>query len=203
MTARFRHLVRALVGVGLALGLLVVPISRVAACDCAMTPVSEAVRSADVAFVGTLAGAGGDGAIPAEEGKGAVVGRPGVIGEVVWTWQVEVARDAETPATVSVAAWQDDGANCGVSFGVNQRWLIVANVEEGTLRTNGCQPNRVVDGLDAEVDAVVASMVEVSGGAGGGGDGALAMVGQIAPVVGGVALIGLVAAWAFRREQDA
>lgn len=200
MNLRLSHLVRVLAGMGLALGVLAVPIARVAACDCAMTPVAEAVRSADVAFVGTLSGAGGDGAIPAAEGKG--FARPVAIGgEIVWTWEVELARDADTPATVSVAAWQDDGANCGVSFGMNQRWLIVANVEEGTLRTNGCQPNRVVDGLDAEVDAVVGSMVEVSGVAQGGGDGALAMIGQIAPVVGGVALLGLVAGWAFRREQ--
>ena len=42
-----------LVAIGLVAGLVAAPTARVAACDCAMTELSQAIRDADVAFVGT------------------------------------------------------------------------------------------------------------------------------------------------------
>jgi hypothetical protein len=185
----------------LVLGVSVVPVVQAAACDCAMTSVAEAVGEADVAFVGRLVGVDGDIQAP-DEGKGLT--RPAVIGEVVWAWQVERARDADTESVVGVRAWTDDGANCGVAFGVDERWLIVANIEEGHLRTNGCMPNRRMDIDDPEVDAVVASMVEIEPGSGsaGQGDGVVALAGQVLPVVVAIAGLGLVAMFIFRREQS-
>ena len=112
-----------------------------------MMPLAEAVRAADAAFVGTLVEVGTEPVpLPAEDAKG--VGRPDVLGEpVVYAWQVERSRDAGTPATLNVAAAQDDGANCGMTFTADQRWLVVATLEGGMLATNGCMPNGVIDGV--------------------------------------------------------
>ena len=197
-----RLVVRAVAGLSLALVLLAVPLERVAACSCADMPLAEAVSAADAAFVGTLVEVGTEPApLPAEDAKG--VGRPDVLGEpVVYAWQVERSRDADTPATLNVAAAQDDGANCGMTFTADQRWLVVATLEGGMLTTNGCMPNRVIDGVDPEVDAVVSLMVAPAD-APAGSDGPLAMAGQLAPIVLGVGLLVFMSVWAFGRERSA
>lgn len=126
-----------------------VPISRVAACDCAPVELPDAVRQADVAYVGRLVEhvRGGDN-----------FGFP-VLDE--WVWNVERSRDAGMSSTVTVAAELGDGANCGVFFAAGERWLIVASVHDGTLQTNGCQPNRRMDDADADTRALVADLVSV------------------------------------------
>jgi len=143
---RIRYL---LVAIGLVAGLAVAPAARVAACDCAMTELSQAIRDADVAFVGRLAGTNEPVIAPAGGGPP----------PITWTWSVERSRDPISADTMTMTAWHDDGANCGVAFGVDERWLVMGHVEEGRLQTNGCMSNQRLDGSDPERDAIIDSLV--------------------------------------------
>lgn len=186
-SAEVRAVRRTLLAAVLAFGLAAAPIERAAACDCALVGVGEAVGEADVAFVGRLVEhvPGGDnfGLPPLDE----------------WHWSVERSRDAGLETFVTVRAAVNDGANCGVSFGIDERWLVVASVHDGVLQTNGCTPNRRVDGpADAETEAVVKLFVEV------GEESAAStpsVPGPLLVVVGAASLVGVVALVAFRRDR--
>lgn len=172
-------------------GLLVVSAGRVAACDCAMTELPRAVAAADVAIVGTLVGR----SAPAQAKDERPV-------EQMWTWAIERSRDPVSAVELTVMAWEDDGASCGVSFGPDERWLVIADLEGGHLRTNGCLPNRQIGpGADPEVDAVVKAMLPVSGPTAPSEPAALTVPGQLMGVVIGLGVVGVASLWAFRRER--
>lgn len=164
-----------------------VPVGRIAACDCAQVELRDAVRQADVAFVGRLVerAPGGDN-----------FGLP-VLDE--WRWSVEKGRDAGSASQIVVYAEWGDGANCGVSFAAHERWLVLASVHEGRLQTNGCARNQRLDGDDPEAEAAVAGLVTVdvrpSPGPQAGWFPPSAVIVAILAVVG----VGTAAAVAFRR----
>ena len=169
----------------LALMLLAMPVQRVAACSCAMTTLPEAVREADVAFVGRLLERvpGGDnfGFPPEDE----------------WRWSVESSRDPDLEPDVAVIAALADGANCGVLFTPGERWLVLAHVGDGRLHTNGCVPNRRMDGPDPEADALVSGFLPVRGGP---ADAAPLDLPAPVLVIGlAIGLVALVGVLAFRR----
>lgn len=177
-----------LVAIGLVAGLVVAPTARVTACDCAMAELSQAIREADVAFVGRLAGTDEPVAAPA-------VGGPP---QITWIWNVERSRDPISADRLSVTAWPDDGANCGVAFGVDERWLVMGQVEEGRLQTNGCMSNLRMNGTDPERDAIIDSLVTHPVRP----TGEPADVGLPTPVVvllAGAAALGVISIVAFRR----
>lgn len=177
------------------LGLIVfmaVPV-RVAACSCMEQPLAEAVRGADFAFVGTLVTT--DKPIPAPMQPGA--------GEIVWSWRVERARDAIDTNRIDLAAWPDDGANCGVSFSVGERWLIIAHRAEGHLSTSSCAMNQRMDGVEPAVAADIELMLSVVPAEGSGEPDAQPFVPSM-PVVfmaGTIALLVAVSGWAFLRRR--
>ena len=163
--------------------------ARVAACSCMEQTLAEAVRGADVAFVGTLAGTNPP--IPAPM-------QPGME-EIVWTWDVERSRDAIETAQVQLAAWPDDGANCGVAFGPGERWLVIAHESEGRLSSSSCAMNQIMNGTQPEVEAQIAGMVTVIPAA-EPGESAAPDAGPNVPVwfvVGTVVLLAAFSAWAF------
>lgn len=179
-----------LVAIGLAAGLAVAPTARVAACDCAMTELSQAIRDADVAFVGRLAGTDEPVVAPAAGGPP----------PITWTWNVERSRDPISADTISMTAWHDDGANCGVAFGVDERWLVMGHVEEGLLQTNGCMSNQRMDGSDPERDAIIDSLVTYSViPAADPADGGLPM--PVVFLLAGAAVLGVISVVAFRRAR--
>ena len=181
-----------LVAIGLVAGLAVAPTARVAACDCAMTELAEAIRGAEVAFVGRLAGT-------AEVPAAGVGNDPA---ELSWTWNVERSRDPISADRISVAAWEDDGANCGVAFGADERWLVVAEVTEGRLETNGCMRNQRLNGTDPDGEAVIASLVTHSVGAQSATPPDSRSVPQpVIVLLAGAAAVALVSIVAFRRDR--
>ena len=177
-----------LVAIGLVAGLTVAPTARVAACDCAMTELSQAIRDAEVAFVGRLAGTDEPAAAPAAGGPP----------QITWTWNVERSRDPISADTISVTAWPDDGANCGVAFGNNEQWLVMGQVEEGRLLTNGCMSNLRMDGIDADSEAVIDSLVTYSVRPVGEPEEGGLPIQVLALLIGAVAL-GAISVVAFRR----
>ena len=188
MRCRFRGL---LMVIGLVAGLAIAPTARVAACDCAMTELPQAIRDADVAFVGVLAGT--DEPLPA-----VVAGGPP---EITWTWNVEWSRDPISADRISVTAWQDDGANCGVAFGVDERWLVIGDLADGRLQTNGCMRNQRMDGTDPEGEAVIESLVTHSVAPGGQtpDGGAISVPMPVIVLLVGAAAVVLISFVAFRR----
>lgn len=169
---------------------LLIPTGRVAACDCALTPLRESVAEADVAIVGTLVSQVGP--APREDGQSV---------EHMWTWAIERSRDPIDPGELTVLGWTDDGANCGVSFGSGERWLIVAHLEGGHLRTNGCLPNRQIEGDDPELAALVEAMIPTSEFATSAEPGTFSVPPQAIPIVLAIGAIGVVSLWAFRRDR--
>jgi hypothetical protein len=131
----------------LAIGMLAVPIERAAACDCALIEMPDAIRDADVAFVGRLVNR-----VPAGDNFGFAP-----LDE--WRWSVERSRDAGGDATITVNGAAGDGANCGVTFATGERWLVIASIHEGVLQTNGCQPNHRMDGSSPDTEAIIGKLL--------------------------------------------
>jgi hypothetical protein len=184
------RLVRTAFAIALVAGLSTVPTATVMACDCALTELPEAIRDAEVAIVGTLIG------------ESEAAARPGLAGQPVvhgWTWQIERSRDPLSVDQLTINAWEDDGANCGITFGANERWLVLGYLEEGRLLTNGCMRNQRIDGSDPQGEETIESLLPYSvGAASPSGDGIAVPVPLL---VAGAAtlLLGLIGLVAFRR----
>ncbi|MCA1568769.1 MAG: hypothetical protein LC798_00285 [Chloroflexi bacterium] len=138
---------RGLIAAALATATLLAPVATVHACSCAaFGTTADAVAAADLAFVGTVAGT-------APGGEDPMMGVP----LVRYAFEVERASQV-TPAVVEVAALDDGGGpSCGFTFGVGERWLVVATSEGGSLRSNLCSGNVPVEGIgEAEMADLVA-----------------------------------------------
>lgn len=181
---------RAFAALALALGVSAVPIATVMACECMFIELPDAVRDADVAFVGTLAGRAA--AAPAID--------TGLPAEQTWRWTVERSRDPIETTQVDVVAWEDDGANCGVSFAANERWLVLGNLEDGRLLTNACMRNQRLDGTDPDGEAVIASLVAIPVASASSGAG-FQVPAPVLVATGMVVVLGVVAAVAFRTRR--
>jgi hypothetical protein len=141
-----QNTLRGLLALITALLLTAVPIATVAACSCAMTELDQAVADADLAFIGR--------SISMEVAPANELGAT-----VMTTWAVDRSRDPISAETVTIRSTPDDGANCGVNFATDERWLVLAYAGEGALATNGCMLNRRLDGSDPEAEAAIASML--------------------------------------------
>ena len=187
MTSRFW---RALAALALVLGVSAVPAATVSACDCMFTELPDAVRDADVAFVGTVAG---------RSAPASAIDR-GLPPEQTWTWNVERSRDPLESARVEVVAWEDDGANCGVSFATDERWLVLGDLEDGRLLTNSCMRNQRLDGSDPDGEALIATLVSVPVDS-SPADSGIQVPAPVLVATGMAVVLGVVAAVAFRTRR--
>lgn len=146
-----------------ALGASAIPLVQVAACSCMEMPPGEAAAMADVAFTGTVVAeepmAGPMGmeearAIPVAVGAvpvgGGAVGAvavttefdPAVTGgwSTMYTFEVDGVAKGDVGAEALVVAG-GDGAGCGMSFSLGDRWLVFATQEGDALTTHLCAGN--------------------------------------------------------------
>jgi hypothetical protein len=187
--ARVSRAWRALAVLGLVLGASIVPMRQVAACSCAMTELPQAIEEAEVAIIGTLLGAG-----PAPP-KAGVIAEP-----IEHVWSVERSRDAMSAITITIAASPDDGANCGVSFAADERWLVLAYQGDGGLETNGCMRNiRLADASPEEMD-VIDSLVATSVAPGPASGPAPSVPAPLLVALGALAVVVAISFIAFRRS---
>ena len=141
-----RSALRLLQAAILAIGVSIIPLATVSACSCAMTELNDAVSSAELAIIGT--------AVSTEPAGG------GEVGEMqLTTWEVSQSRDDIDTDVLEILSAKDNGANCGITFGTDEKWLVLAYPGERGLETNGCMQNRRLDGSDPAMEAAIASMM--------------------------------------------
>lgn len=133
----------------LLVGALVVPSARVAACSCAMATPAEAASRSDAVFAGRVL---------AERD---VAGRDGGFGggSTLYTFAVDGVAKGAVGERVEVLAG-GDGNMCGMPFSREDRWLVFATLEEGTLTSGLCSGNVVLaegDPVPLELAAPVAT----------------------------------------------
>ena len=181
-----RSSVRLIQAAILAIGVSIIPVATVSACSCAMSELDDAVLTADVAIIGT--------AVSAEPAGG------GDIGEMeLTTWEISQSRDDIDTDVLEILSAKDNGANCGITFGADERWLVLAYAGERGLETNGCMLNRRLDGSDPEMEAAVASMMPAAVTPDDAADSDVEIPVPVLVVAAVGLLIAAVSAFAFRR----
>ena len=181
-------MIRRLLGAfAVVVGVSAVPIARVAACDCQMLSPEESASFADAVFTG---------AAVAEAQAPAPALREGELpqGQVFYTFAVDGVHKGDIGAEVQVLAGGDQGA-CGMTFALNQRWLIIATAAGGILSTHLCAGNVALAPGEEPPLAVTSPTASGSGSDPG------VPVGVLLPVAAVVALAGLSAFLFWRAER--
>ena len=181
-----RHF-RPLLAVAAAIAFSAVPTVSVMACSCIETAVEQAVAEVDLAIVGTL--------VAVQAPPPDALDQP-----MAMEWAIERSRDPLDVDRATIIGWPDNGANCGVSFEVGDRWLVLASMTDGGLETNGCLPNRPLEADDPESAAIVQAMTPV--GTSGAPEGAAGAELPLPLIWGGAALLllAVLSVLAFRRR---
>lgn len=135
---------RWMLGPALALMVLLVPVEQVAACSCVGFGPQEAAEAADAVFAGTVVA---DRPIGAEPGRpfAATVPFPEQFGQRMFTFAVDGVAKGDVATSVDVLAG-GDGASCGMSFGMDERWLVFTTFDGGTHTTGLCSGNLLLEG---------------------------------------------------------
>ena len=177
---------RLLAALAIVLAVSTIPIAQVAACSCMRLVPGEAAAMADAAFTGTVVAeqpvAGDDPLAPAP------------MGHILYTFEVDgIAKgDLGTRATILAGG---DSAGCGMSFAMNERWLVFASAQDGELATGLCSANVP---LAADEEPPISVSPPTPGAADEGGAGV--PLGVVVPGLAVTALLG-VAAFLFWRAD--
>jgi len=136
-----RLAMKLLVAALFAIGLASLPVQRVAACDCAQSTPEQAAELADAVFAGTVVNQQPIGADGGPVGAmAATVPAPAPLGQVLYTFEVDGVAKGPVGAAVEVLSG-GDGASCGMSFGLNERWLIFTTWDGAMHSTGLCSGN--------------------------------------------------------------
>ncbi|MGZ8481738.1 MAG: hypothetical protein ACXWWO_04690, partial [Candidatus Limnocylindria bacterium] len=169
---------RLLAAIAIVIGISAVPIAQVAACSCIALGPEEAAQMADVVFAGSVVGEEVGPADPA-----APMAAP-----VRYTFAVDGVAKGEVGAEVAVVAG-GDSAMCGMTFAMNERWLVFGTVQDGSLTTGVCSGNVP---LQPDEDPPMALYLpETSDGASAGGlpTGVLLPIAAVVAIGGASALL--------------
>lgn len=111
------------------------PVTRVLACSCIQLAPGDALANADVAFVGVVV-----------EAKDPAAGNP-IIGSadpILYTFAIEETLKSIGAPQVNLSSARD-GASCGMTFALAQRWRIYAYADgSGGLGTGICSGNELL-----------------------------------------------------------
>lgn len=130
---------RFFVAVVMALGLASLPAQQAFACSCAQTTVEDSATFADAVFAGTVVADEPLGGDPAGA-LAATAPMPGLVGQRIYTFAVDGVAKGDVAAEARVLAG-GDGASCGMSFAVGERWLVFAMWDGAFLSTGLCSGN--------------------------------------------------------------
>jgi hypothetical protein len=182
-----------LAAAAMAFGLLAMPVAQVAACSCAGFGPEEAARAADAVFAGTVVG---DRSAGADVGRpiAATVPFPEQFGQRMYTFAVDGVAKGDVASVVDVLAG-GDGAMCGMSFGMDERWLVFTTFDGAVHSTGLCSGNMPLEaGADTPLPLTAPAEAEGESEPTGLPLPALALIAVLALVLGVLWL-------AFRRER--
>jgi len=174
-----------------------VPLEQVAACSCAQSTPEQAAEFADAVFAGTVVNSQPIGAESGPVGAmAATVPAPALPGQTIYTFEVDGVAKGPIGAKVDVLAG-GDGASCGMSFGLNERWLVFTTWDGAMHSTGLCSGNLILEkGADAPLPltAPTESSPEPEG---------LGIPNVILGLIGIVGVVAAVSWLAFRRGSTA
>lgn len=171
---------------------MAVPTAVVKACSCAFPGYAEAIRQAEVAFIGEVVNhedMPNDGFVD-------------MFPEAAFAFDVERAKEPMDEPFV-VHATVGGGGSCGLTLSAGPRWLIIARLEQGKLRTNLCSGSTPYAELDEESRREVDAILAVAPARTVPPENESESIPPPVVVAGGVALlIGLASVLAFRSDRN-
>lgn len=184
---------RGLMTVLLAGALSAVPVSTALACSCMQATIPQSMEFADIAFIGTT------NAVEAPP-PGDVVN---TADPIHYAFAVDSIYKGDVIDAEIVASSAMDGASCGTSFGIDERWLVFANVTDGEIWTGLCSGNVLLADEETET-ATVAELGEPvaepePAAAEAEAEGFEVPLALVVAIAAGVVVLG-VSAWAFVIE---
>jgi len=128
-----------LLALAMAIGLASLPAQQALACSCASFPIEEAAAMADAAFTGTVVDQQPVGLEPVGA-LAATKPMPGGMGQVVYTFEVDGVAKGDVATQAQVVSGSD-GASCGMTFGMAERWLVFTTWDGAIHSTGLCSGN--------------------------------------------------------------
>jgi hypothetical protein len=170
-----------------------VPVSTALACSCMQATIPQSMEFADIAFIGTT--------------KAVEAPPPGDVvntaDPIHYAFAVDRIYKGDVIDAEIVASSAMDGASCGTSFGIDERWLVFANVTDGEIWTGLCSGNVLLADEETET-ATVAELGEPvaepePAAAEAEAEGFEVPLALVVAIAAGVVVLG-VSAWAFVIE---
>lgn len=136
---------KAILATAFAIGLASMPVEQVTACSCAPFTPEEAADAADAVFAGTVVRASPVGMDAGPLGAvAATTGVPSPLGGTIFTFAVDGVAKGPVGTQADVLAG-GDGGTCGMSFGLNERWLVFTTWDGAIHRTGLCSGNLLLE----------------------------------------------------------
>ena len=183
-----------LLAFAMAIGLATLPVQQALACSCAQMTIDEAAASAHAVFIGTVVDEQPTGPKGGPMGAmAATAPMPGGMAQFIYTVEVDgvVKGDVGTQASVLGGG---DGASCGMSFAVGERWMLFT-MWDGTIHSTSLCSGNILLGADEDPPLPVSAPV--------GGEDATPpteIPWTVVTLLGAIALVIGVSAFAFRRS---
>jgi hypothetical protein len=139
--ARLKRHMKVLLAAIFALALASLPVEQAAACSCMQSTPKEAAEFADAVFAGTVIDEQPVGVDTGPLGAmAATLPAPAPFGQVIYTFEVDGVAKGPVGTHVEILAG-GDGAMCGMSFGLNERWLVFTTWDGAVHSTGLCSGN--------------------------------------------------------------
>jgi hypothetical protein len=146
-----------LLALAMAIGLASLPVQQAFACSCLEMPIEEAAAQADAVFTGTVVDQQAVGLEPVGA-LAATKPMPGEVGQVVFTFAVDGVAKGEVAEQAQVVS-SSDGASCGMSFGMAERWLVFT-MWDGAIHSTGLCSGNMPLGADEDPPLPMSAPIE-------------------------------------------
>lgn len=131
---------KVLLALAMAIGLASLPVQQAFACSCAELPMEESAAMADAVFSGTVIDQQPVGLEPVGALAATKPMPGGGVGQIIYTFAVDGVAKGEVASEAQVLGG-GDGASCGMSFGMGERWLVFAMWDGAVHATGLCSGN--------------------------------------------------------------